>query len=183
MLQVDLDNILPEEDALQRITDIFQHVEEKKEVYVITKGGRPVLAIVDIEHLEKDMDGMTVQNSSSEPEAPIAPAEPPAPAPYTPIPVPVAEPLASIPETPGIEPIAAVPTMSSGDSLPSMPDMPAIPGVPTGFPSFESVSAPATPPMPPTPVMPATPTEPQGIPNPSALLDDPLDSTGGSPLS
>ena len=51
MLQVELDHILPENDAYTRIREIIQHVEEEKEVYVITKDGRPAVAIISAEQL------------------------------------------------------------------------------------------------------------------------------------
>lgn len=116
MLQVDLDNILPEEDALKRITEIFDHVEQHKEVYVITKGGRPVLAIVDIDHLEKDMDGMAVESKGRSAELVSNPS------------IIVPEPTLELALDPGqpsttaapIAPLSMAPPLD--DSLPAMPD-------------------------------------------------------------
>jgi prevent-host-death family protein len=52
MLHVDLDAILPEEDAVQKIKEIFRRVEEDHITHVITQGGRPAVAIIDIDTLE-----------------------------------------------------------------------------------------------------------------------------------
>src|SRR5690606_3537056 len=49
MPHVDMHNILTEEDALSKIQDIFSNVENNKESYVITRNGRPAIAIIDIE--------------------------------------------------------------------------------------------------------------------------------------
>lgn len=56
MLQVELDHILPENDAYGRIREIIQHVEEEKEVYVITKDGRPAVAIISADQLVESKD-------------------------------------------------------------------------------------------------------------------------------
>lgn len=53
MIHADLDKILPEPDALEQITQIFHEVENYKELYVITKGGRPALAVINVDYLEE----------------------------------------------------------------------------------------------------------------------------------
>lgn len=53
MIHADLDKILPEEDALEQITTIFNEVEKLRELYVITKSGRPAAAIINIDYLEE----------------------------------------------------------------------------------------------------------------------------------
>lgn len=56
MLQVELDHILPESDAYSRIREIIENVEQEKEVYVVTKEGRPVVAIVNVDLLDSVQD-------------------------------------------------------------------------------------------------------------------------------
>lgn len=116
MPHIDLHNILTEEDALQKIGDIFEEVETKKEPYVITKGGRPVLAIIDVELFSKIDDNALNQTNDNTPTH----TEPVAETPPTPI---VQEesilidlpPLSLDPE-PGITP--------AFEPSPDLPDMP-----------------------------------------------------------
>jgi prevent-host-death family protein len=108
MLNVDLDHILSETDALAKIQEIFDHVERDGEVYVITKNDRPAFAIVDIAHLEKS--GVSAVAPVVTPELPT-----------TPIPTQVA---------PATTPLSSTPTSPTTfePSLPPLPDMPPING-------------------------------------------------------
>lgn len=54
MLQVELNHILREEDALNRLTEILSDVENSKTTYVLTKNGLPVVALVNPDQLIGD---------------------------------------------------------------------------------------------------------------------------------
>ncbi len=157
MLHVELDNIFTEEDALTHIKDIFEHVETTKELYVITKGGRPVLAIIDIDRLEADQGRVTM----------------PTPIPTTPLttqpPVPAAAfetaPLVTSPATPevSITPIPVAPVVVAPAPLPeaawaaAVPPPAAVPVEPPAVPITQSPQAPVAAPTAPTlPDMPDT---------------------------
>ena len=140
MLQVDLENILTEEDALQKINDIFSHVENQKETYVVTSGGRPKVVIMSIDQLEK-MGGM-----SSIPE-PMPMAE--APAPMAPMPEP------ALPEMP----TAPVMDLGTPPPAPAMPDFTA--PMPEPAPQMAQAQPANVPPMTGSLDMPAAPEDPR----------------------
>ncbi|MCC2631594.1 MAG: hypothetical protein K0S20_293 [Patescibacteria group bacterium] len=155
MLQVDLNNILSEEDALTRIKEVFDHVENQKEIYVVTKNDRPVLAIVDIDHLENGMNGMTMESST--------PAPSPQTAPPAPAPMPAPEPPMATPAEFSMPFMETIPTETAAP-LQDMPDMIT--------PTFGSN------PLPPPPVE-----APSGSPLSEDLPDMPEEPGNSSPLS
>lgn len=53
MIHADLDKILPEDDALEKISSIIEEVEANQELFIITKSGRPAAAIINIDYLEE----------------------------------------------------------------------------------------------------------------------------------
>lgn len=53
MVHVDLNKILSDEDAVGQIKDLINEVEAQKELYVLTKAGKPAAAIINIEYLEE----------------------------------------------------------------------------------------------------------------------------------
>lgn len=65
MIHADLDKILPEEDALEQITTIFNEVEKLRELYIITKNGRPAVAVINIDYLE-ELTGQEVKQSTAD---------------------------------------------------------------------------------------------------------------------
>ena len=151
MLRVELDNILTEEDALGRIKEIFAHVEEKKQVYVVTKEGKPVFAIVDI----------------FTPSVPRI-IEPPA---AEPEPMPTEEPLpSSTPAEDGLPPLDSPATEALNQNLTLDSDLPSMPESSSAQPfsaglaplpvtTQSSSPAPVTP-IPPAPLVDAQPFNP-----------------------
>ena len=89
MLHVELDNILTEEEATSQITSLLQRADEEKSLFVVTRNGKPSVAILKLEQLE-DLSGHTTHTD----EAPLlekAPTEPmsAAPTPAAPAPAPI----------------------------------------------------------------------------------------------
>ena len=137
MLHVDLHNILTEEDALQKISDIFNQVEQQKETFVVTKNGRPVFAIVDIETLEK-AEATPIVETTPVVEAPVIPA---VPQPEIEIQMPTIQPIPEM-QPPAIEPVrlsflepisepVVTPQVSPSFSpLPPLQGMPELPDMP-----------------------------------------------------
>jgi hypothetical protein len=123
MLQVELDHILPEDAAFAKMREIINHVEQEKEVYVITKDGRPMVAIVNVDQLATtpEVQQATATQptglgffapaptvNSPEPEAFVEPAQAPVPPPLAP----------AMPVTPEPEP-----SFSTLPPLPPLPDL------------------------------------------------------------
>lgn len=161
MLRVELDNILTEEDALGRIKEIFSHVEDKKQVYVVTKNGKPVFAIVDIFTLEHDLDGVSIESTPAEEPLPSRPPhiiEPPAP---------ISEPIPTTPVAPETDILPPVSPIEKTDDLPSMP-------MDNANDSFATALPPLPGDLPPVPK-----------PTPAPLLPTPppIDSSNASPLA
>lgn len=103
MLQVELDNILTEEDALGKIQDIFHKVEDENQTYIITKSGRPAVAIISVEKLEQH-EGKLIMPPADTP-SPI-PAQAPS------------EPSDSLPDLPELS------TNNLANATPSQPELP-----------------------------------------------------------
>ena len=145
MLHVDLDHILQEEEALNRIQDILNQVERSGEIYLLTKNGSPAVALMSIDQLEQLMP------SQSTPAQPVAPAPEfaaampdyaaipamptPEPAPIAPsfnfgAPAPLTEAPAAAVAAPVAEPTAPEPTPAPNQNIPpisgslNLPDMP-----------------------------------------------------------
>lgn len=135
MLHVDLDKILTEEDAVGKITDIFNRVENEKETYIITKNGRPAVAIISIDQLEQQQGSVTMEENKPESENP-APASTPTTAP-----------------TPNLAPAVSLPPPPPPMDLPSM-DLPPLMGTDT-LANPPPVQEP--PPPPPSPLQPPPP--------------------------
>lgn len=166
MLQVDLQNILTEEDALQKIQDIFTHVENEKETYVVTKDGKPVLAIVDVATLERiPDDALTPAPVAASVAPPISePAMPEFGLPPLDVPEPPVDTPPIIPTLPPAEPAAEI----SADPAP------------TGFSPLPPLETPVAE-APVAPAAPVTPVAPQN--NEDDLPDMPEDPTNSSPLA
>lgn len=152
MLQVDLTHILTEEDAVSRIQEIFAHVEQQKETYLILKDGRPMVAIVDVSKLEEQTSEAASPQSMPAPQqtapatsvtpvpapfqAPVNPAPAPVPTPSTPPLAQAEQPeiMTDVRETGPSAPIApfSAPTPQVSDLPPlngslDLPDMPEDP--------------------------------------------------------
>lgn len=72
MIHADLDKILPEADALEKITSIIEEVETNQELFIITKSGRPACAIINIDYLE-ELTGSQVSTQGSKINTEIKP--------------------------------------------------------------------------------------------------------------
>ena len=165
MLQVDLDHILPESDAFTRIREIIDHVEQEKEVYVLTKDGRPVVAIVNVDMLEKSEEEMpVVQMATLNPSMPFSTAAPEVTLEnFTPV----------LTQEPALitEP---TPVWSAPATLPPLPLV--LPSLP--------ISAPALPPpfpgLPPAVTQPIYPDSTTALATSGSILDEPLPPLRGT---
>lgn len=189
MIHADLDKILPEADALEKITSIIEEVETNQELFIITKSGRPAVAVINIDYLE-ELTGSQISTQGPRTTTEIKPDENPQddepilqeeeeapasqiPSPYaqspslTPTPLPT-----SLPQSPA-EPVAQTP--------PSAPLVSEIPQTPlTATPAVAQApysEAPSTP-------VPETSFQPTSTTTVSQSDDNlpPEDSNSGSPL-
>ena len=158
MLRVELDHIVSENDAAQRILDILKDVEQNGETYAIMSNGQPVAAIVSIDQINS--------SALAEATAPPTPMDSPAPAPE-----PQEEPEPSLPEMPELPPMEPV-----------TPDAPALPEMPASLPPFMPEQPMAMPPV--VPEAPAMPVSsfmpPQDLGN--SPLSEPLPEDLSGPL-
>jgi PHD/YefM family antitoxin component YafN of YafNO toxin-antitoxin module len=53
MLHVDLDNILTNDELASRVDAVLQEADEQNAIFVVTRNGRPAVAILKLEELEK----------------------------------------------------------------------------------------------------------------------------------
>lgn len=186
MIHADLDKILPEDDALEKITSIIEEVEENQELFIITKSGRPAAAIINIDYLE-ELTGHPVPNkpkikvaveTPSDPEMSEVPAsklEPVTDLPEEEEPL-LQEEIPSIPETStGVKPTADLRLTEDSEA----PEGPAI-ATPT---RLEPDETQPTTPAPQTPV----PSAPQPIPpmptTPSVVTPAPSVNSPGAPFT
>jgi prevent-host-death family protein len=98
MLHVDLDNILTHDELATKAEEVLRKADDEKKIVVITRNGRPAVAVLQLEMLE-ELSGKTV--SSVQPPVVVPPLEPPMSTP----PAPPAEPVV----TPPSEPLSAPP--------------------------------------------------------------------------
>lgn len=206
MIHADLDKILPEDDALEKITSIIEEVEEKQELFIITKSGRPAAAIINIDYLEELTGNPVPQKSEINEAVEIKPA----PEKFEDEEPLLQEEIPPIPEnTTGIKPTVDL-RLSEDQEVPEGPTGPAIP-TPTRLETTEPqpvATTPQTPPpaapqpIPPMPTRPpmappanpvtpppATPSTPPTTPSqPTPIINQPYDNlppedtNSGSPL-
>lgn len=84
MLQVPIDKIVPLTAARDTLSKIIADVETGTPMYIFTKNGKPSVAVVSIDYLQKQMGPVrtTPAQATSEPPSPMPPA-PPEPAKIT----------------------------------------------------------------------------------------------------
>lgn len=106
MLSVELDKIIPLTEARDSLSKIIAEVENDEEMYVLTKGGKPSVAVVSIPYLES-LTGEKVEDkirtvSEPTPESTLepAPASEPEPAPEPTTTEPAPEPIPNTTEEP-----------------------------------------------------------------------------------
>lgn len=165
-LKVSLENIIPLTEARDHFSQIVNEVQKDK-LYILTKGGKPAVAIVDVKYLEQITSG-NVNTSHVETEIQKNPAKvgrpemvkhdspqptfnkpafiPPAPKPFTPPPAPK-------PFTPPPAPKPAVPVSPPKPFTPPSPTSSTPASNP--FTSSNTSTPPSTPPA--TPTSPSTP--------------------------
>jgi hypothetical protein len=148
MLNVDLDNIITQDELASRADEILRKADEEKKIVVVTRGGRPAVAILKIEELEA-LSGRSVTpnlptgstpSESGTPAWSSAPAalpsmEAPAPAAEAPLPAmgmpvsPLEEPLPGVATETVVPPVAPIAEMTAPVSPMAnptgLPDMPA----------------------------------------------------------
>lgn len=188
-MQVDLENILTEEDAMGKMQDIFHQVENNGETFVITKDGRPAVAIIDIAKLNQaENQGSVEAEVKAEPEAPVMAEKEESVVPTLNFNPPAMESTA-FPTPPAIE----MPTMPATPVAPEMPTAPVSSDLPPMATAEAVEVAPATlevPAAPAAPEMPAAPVAPvaaSNLPPISGSLNLPdmpqTDPSNGSPLA
>ena len=160
MLHVDLDKILTEDDAISRIKEIFTHVEEQKEIYVVTHNGRPTVAVVSVDELEKSMGSMSMEPTMETPQ-PMEDKPMFSMPETTPAPAPEHAPEPATDEAPALPPM--------GDPEPSMP-------------TLDHAPTPDLPPLSGTDSLGSTPPAAPVVPAPD-LPDMPVDPSNSSPLA
>jgi len=154
-LKVSLENIIPLTEARDHFSQIVSEVQNDK-LYVLTKGGKPAVAIIDVKylehitggeidktHLEKEikkdpgkvgLPPMIEHTESSKPK-PIPPPPPPAPftppKPAPPIPPPPPKPESPKPAGFAAPPPSSIPSPSSSSSHPPASPKPPAPASPT----------------------------------------------------
>ncbi len=154
-LKVSLENIVPLTYARDHFSQIVSEVQQDK-LFVLTKGGKPAVAIIDVKYLE-DITGGQVQKEDIKEEIKKAPEKvglpPMVEHPSPPPPMPKVEPK-PIPKPAGF----AAPSFASSDAK-AMEDKKATEDKP-------QPPKPISPPAQPKPVTPPTPPPPPPIPAP-----------------
>lgn len=189
MIHADLDKILPEDDALERITSIIEEVEENQELFIITKSGRPAAAIINIDYLE-ELTGNKVPQKSEIKEAVEVKPEPIAELPEDEEPL-LQEEISPITEnSTGIKPTVDL-RLSEDQEAPEGPTGPAMP-TPTRLETTQpqpTTAIPQTPPptapqpIPPMPTTPSmTPPANTVTPPPPAPTTPPMTPTQPTPV-
>lgn len=160
-LKVNLENIIPLTEARDHFSQIVNEVQKDK-LYVLTKGGKPAVAIIDVKYLET-LTGGEIKEEHVAAEIQKNPEKvgiPPMIAHTENQPKPAAPPAAPKPEMPKPNPIPP-PTKPAAPSQNPAPVPPPPPKpVPTPPPSVqvpETKPSPAPPPPPPKPTPPPPP--------------------------
>lgn len=112
MLHVDLDNILTNDELATKADEVLRKTDDEGKIVVVTRNGRPAVAILKLEQLE-ELSGRTVSTNTPPAEFPgVTPPENSAPA---------------APEVPHEEPAPSTPPAPHTDNAPGsdLPDMPA----------------------------------------------------------
>jgi prevent-host-death family protein len=76
MLHVDLDNILTHDELASKAEEVLRKADEERQIVVITRNGRPAVAVLKLEQLE-ELSGREV--STNHPATELPPMEQPTP--------------------------------------------------------------------------------------------------------
>lgn len=162
MIPIDLENIFTEDDAVAKAKELFEKVDTKKEVVLVTRSGKPAVALVNVAHLEelsgRSLSPQSTPNENSAAPAPSSPLVPPAQ------PVVEPSPLQDMPDLPPVTPPSTTPPVTSAPAPGTLP----IPAEPTG------TSAP-------TPTAPSMPTSEGPAPLGSVMGGDASTGAGSAP--
>jgi len=179
-LRVSLENIIPLTEARDHFSQIVNEVQKDK-LYVLTKGGKPAVAIIDVKYLEQ-ITGGNINSSHveteiqknpakvgrvemiSHTEKPATPNSSPSPKPNLPIsPPPPSTPVQPLVSPASAAPMPKPPTLSPTPLAPTFTPPPAFKPTPAPAPTpqITSTPPPSTPtPTPITPPVTAAPTPP-----------------------
>lgn len=83
MLQVPIDKIVPLTAARDTLSKIIADVEAGTPMYIFTKNGKPSVAVVSIDYLQKQVGPIETTKNTPAPVSQPSPAVQPAPAPST----------------------------------------------------------------------------------------------------
>lgn len=166
-LKVSLENIIPLTEARDHFSQIVNEVQKDK-LYVLTKGGKPAIALVDVKYLEA-ITGGNVNTSHVEQEIQKNPAKvgrpemikhetnptptPTPPPTSVPTPTPISAPKPFTPSTPPPPPTPKPqpPITQASPTPPPLPSTPPPPQTPPHIPVPITPPAPSVPPTPPVP--------------------------------
>lgn len=178
MLNVELNNIVTNDELAQKADDVLRRVDEQGQIVVVTRNGRPAVALIKIEQLE-ELSGRTVTTehpahgfmSPAEPMSQDFSQGPLQPKPVMPMDE-VAPAAPSFGAEPALQNVAVTPpdTMTSVDS---QPDMPAIPPMESVMPMAEPSTIPPQTTLPPEPTFSQPQAEPMTPPlsSPTQTMD------------
>lgn len=105
MLHVDLDNILTHDELAHKAEEVLRKADDEGKIVVITRNGRPAVAVLKLEQLE-ELSGRTVSTNQQPVEIPGVETGAPHPS--------------SAPAEPS--PVAEMPADAPRSDLPDMPE-------------------------------------------------------------
>jgi prevent-host-death family protein len=125
MLHVDLDNILTHDELGSKVEEVLRKADDEGKILVVTRNGRPAVAILKLEELEKlsghavspNTPATTVDAPSMDSHMGMEPHVDAAPTPSTPPVQPLMHPAEVASNM-----SAASPTMPDPSGLPDMPE-------------------------------------------------------------
>lgn len=182
MINVPIDKIVPLTTARDTLSKIVAEVETNTPMYVLTKGGKPSVAVVNIDYLEKALNGHLVTETAdnSPTNQDVSPEQ-------------TTETLSTTLDQPSIEKVVEPTATPSTEALPEPPSVvePSQPSAETSAPSMPLVSdapggndqAPAGDKFWPTPPAPTSKPvdDPAQTPSPTTFESDQSPSTPSNP--
>lgn len=177
MINVPIDKIVPLTTARDTLSKIVAEVETNTPMYVLTKGGKPSVAVVNIDYLEKALNGhLVTETADNSPTNQDVSPEPTTETLSTTLGQPsiekVVEPTAtpsteSLPEPPSVVEPSQPSTETSAPSMPLVSDAPTVNDQSPPVPSSKPADQPAQTPSPTTLESDQSPSAPSTFSNPS----------------
>lgn len=170
MINVPIDRIVPLTDARDNFSKIVSELEGQHDgMYVLTKGGKPAIALINVNYLAELMEGKTVTPESKPVVKPVEEKKPE-----------IAKPVYEAPKAPNTIPAIQenkpeiskpTPPPISQPAAPKAPEAPAKPAIdPSWLEKSAPISQPAAPVTPPAPTAPISePVKPRPV-NPWPIL-------------